>query len=227
MIMGGSMATTAVAAICPQKTPVEAKKLMVPTGKVVVLCLLSASGKITLFQLKTKVNIEVTIMPGKASGMMMRKKSGQAVGAIDPGGFLQIKRHLVHEALQQPDGKRNRQRLQGHDHRPIGAGPADARHQDEVGNHEDNRRRDQQADIPVHDKVFAAHGKAGKRIGGRQGKGQAEHGGAAADDHTADQLRGVVAGVDECVFKNCRNRARRIIAAAGCRLRWDGGTREE
>ena len=71
MIMGGSMATTAVAAICPQKTPVEAKKLMVPTGKVVVLCLLSASGKITLFQLKTKVNIEVTIMPGKASGMII------------------------------------------------------------------------------------------------------------------------------------------------------------
>ena len=69
--MGGSMATTAVAAICPQKTPVEAKKLMVPTGKVVVLCLLKISGKSTLFQLKTKVNMEVTMMPGKASGMMI------------------------------------------------------------------------------------------------------------------------------------------------------------
>ena len=89
--------------------------------------------------------------------------------------------------------------MQSHDHRLVGARPADARHQDEVGNDEDDRRRDQQADVPVHDEFFAAHREAGKGVGGRQGEGQAKRGGAAADDHAAEQLRRVVAGVDEGV----------------------------
>src|SRR5947207_7187565 len=73
------MATTAVAAIWFQYTPVDAKKLIVPTGSVVVLCLVSTSGKMTLFQLKTKANIDVTMIPGKASGSVMWRNDWKRV----------------------------------------------------------------------------------------------------------------------------------------------------
>lgn len=46
-----------------------AKKLSVPTGSGFVDRLLNTSGKILLFQLNTKANMEATMIPGRDNGI--------------------------------------------------------------------------------------------------------------------------------------------------------------
>jgi len=77
--IGGNIVTTEVAAILFQATPVVAKKLKVPIGSGFVEYPLNTNGKTALFQLKVKVNIEETIIPGKHTGITTLKSAPNLV----------------------------------------------------------------------------------------------------------------------------------------------------